>query len=83
MHLKRALKEADDQCLLLFVEVQKAWKLASSLQFDLTSHESYLNKLQVLHFVVFLLLMLVHGNILIYNKFNFSFFTFVLSFIGR
>ncbi|XP_024370737.1 kinesin-like protein KIN-14A isoform X3 [Physcomitrium patens] len=47
MQLKRALKEADAQCLLLFDEVQKAWKLASSLQADLTSHESYINKLQV------------------------------------
>jgi hypothetical protein len=47
MQLKRALKEADDQCLLLFGEVQKAWKLASSLQGDLTSHESYIDKLQV------------------------------------
>ncbi|KAG0628922.1 hypothetical protein M758_1G062800 [Ceratodon purpureus] len=47
MHLRSALREADDQCLLLFGEVQKAWKLASSLQADLTSHESYINKLQV------------------------------------
>lgn len=47
MQLKRALKESDDQCLLLFGEVQKAWKLASSLQADLTSHESYINKLQL------------------------------------
>ncbi|KAG0578552.1 hypothetical protein M758_4G028600 [Ceratodon purpureus] len=46
MQLKRALKEADDQCLLLFGEVQKAWKLASSLQTDLTSHETYIDSLQ-------------------------------------
>lgn len=51
MQLKRALKEADDQCLLLFGEVQKAWKLASSLQADLTSHESYIDKLQVYYAV--------------------------------
>lgn len=47
MQLKRTLKEADDQCLLLFGEVQKAWKLASSLQADLTSHEAYIDQLQV------------------------------------
>jgi len=47
MQLRRTLKEADDQCLLLFGEVQKAWKLASSLQADLTSHEAYSDKLQV------------------------------------
>jgi hypothetical protein len=53
MHLRGALKEADDQCLLLFGEVQKAWKLASSLQADLTSHELYINKLQVPHYFSF------------------------------
>lgn len=57
MQLKRALKESDDQCLLLFGEVQKAWKLASSLQADLTSHESYINKLQVQTLAVIILLL--------------------------
>lgn len=47
MQLKRDLKHADDQCLLLFSEVQKAWKLASSLQVELTNHETYIDKLQV------------------------------------
>lgn len=47
MELQQSLKEADDQCLLLFGEVQKAWKLASSLQNDLSSHEAYIDKLQV------------------------------------
>jgi hypothetical protein len=56
MRLKRALKEADDQCLLLFGEVQKAWKLAASLQAELTSHESHINKLQVVLHYGFLLL---------------------------
>lgn len=56
IHLKRALKEADDQCLLLFGEVQKAWKLAASLQAELTSHESHINKLQVVLPYRFLLL---------------------------
>jgi hypothetical protein len=34
IELKKSLKEADDQCLLLFNEVQKAWKVAFSLQAD-------------------------------------------------
>ncbi len=54
MRLKRALKEADDQCLLLFGEVQKAWKLASSLQEDLNNYETYINELQVLSLMVVL-----------------------------
>nr|AMS24254.1 kinesin 14-V protein [Marsilea vestita] len=34
MELKKRLKDADDQCLLLFNEVQKAWKVAFTLQSD-------------------------------------------------
>lgn len=33
--LKVALKEANDQCTLLFNEVQKAWKVSFTLQSDL------------------------------------------------
>lgn len=33
--LKQALKDANDQCVLLFNEVQKAWKVSSALQTDL------------------------------------------------
>jgi len=32
---KQALKDANDQCVLLFNEVQKAWKVSSALQTDL------------------------------------------------
>ncbi|XWS41648.1 hypothetical protein CRYUN_Cryun17cG0100400 [Craigia yunnanensis] len=35
--LKQALKEANDQCVLLFNEVQKAWKVSFTLQSDLKS----------------------------------------------
>ncbi|KAJ8491359.1 hypothetical protein OPV22_013080 [Ensete ventricosum] len=35
MGLKVALKDADDQCILLFNEVQKAWKVSFTLQADL------------------------------------------------
>ncbi|KAF5747327.1 geminivirus Rep-interacting motor protein-like isoform X1 [Tripterygium wilfordii] len=35
--LKQALKEANDQCVLLFNEVQKAWKVSFTLQTDLKS----------------------------------------------
>ncbi|XP_061352190.1 kinesin-like protein KIN-14B isoform X1 [Gastrolobium bilobum] len=35
--LKQALKDANDQCVLLFNEVQKAWKVSSALQTDLKS----------------------------------------------
>ncbi|XP_072952795.1 kinesin-like protein KIN-14L [Typha angustifolia] len=35
--LKLALKEADDQCILLFNEVQKAWKVSFTLQADMKS----------------------------------------------
>ena len=33
--LKQALKDANDQCVLLFNEVQKAWKVSFTLQSDL------------------------------------------------
>lgn len=33
--LKQALKHANDQCVLLFNEVQKAWKVSFTLQSDL------------------------------------------------
>ncbi|OEL26238.1 Kinesin-like protein KCA2 [Dichanthelium oligosanthes] len=33
--LKHSLKEANDQCTLLFNEVQKAWRVSSTLQADL------------------------------------------------
>ncbi|XP_019445395.1 PREDICTED: kinesin-like protein KIN-14B [Lupinus angustifolius] len=35
--LKQALKDANDQCVLLFNEVQKAWKVSYALQTDLKS----------------------------------------------
>ncbi|RYR65221.1 hypothetical protein Ahy_A03g011180 isoform D [Arachis hypogaea] len=35
LRLKQALKDANDQCVLLFNEVQKAWKVSSALQTDL------------------------------------------------
>ncbi|KAL3036685.1 hypothetical protein AAZX31_01G023000 [Glycine max] len=35
LRLKQALKDANDQCALLFNEVQKAWKVSSALQTDL------------------------------------------------
>ncbi|WVZ81961.1 hypothetical protein U9M48_029284 [Paspalum notatum var. saurae] len=35
--LKHSLKEANDQCTLLFNEVQKAWRVSSTLQTDLKS----------------------------------------------
>lgn len=35
--LKQALKEANDQCVLLFNEVQKAWKVSFTLQSDIKS----------------------------------------------
>ncbi|KAG5087611.1 hypothetical protein AAZX31_01G023000 [Glycine max] len=37
LRLKQALKDANDQCALLFNEVQKAWKVSSALQTDLKS----------------------------------------------
>jgi len=33
--LKHSLKEANDQCTLLFNKVQKAWRVSSTLQADL------------------------------------------------
>ncbi|OMO73007.1 hypothetical protein COLO4_27349 [Corchorus olitorius] len=35
--LKQALKDANDQCVLLYNEVQKAWKVSFTLQSDLKS----------------------------------------------
>lgn len=35
--LRQALKEANDQCVLLYNEVQKAWKVSFTLQSDLKS----------------------------------------------
>lgn len=37
MGLQQALKDANDQCVLLFNEVQKAWKVSFTLQSDLKS----------------------------------------------
>ncbi|RDX77860.1 Kinesin-like protein KIN-14A, partial [Mucuna pruriens] len=37
LRLKQALKDANDQSVLLFNEVQKAWKVSSALQTDLKS----------------------------------------------
>lgn len=37
---KQALKEANDQCSLLFNEVQKAWKVSYTLQSDLKVSEA-------------------------------------------
>lgn len=39
--LRQALKEANDQCVLLYNEVQKAWKVSLTLQSDLKS-ENYM-----------------------------------------
>jgi predicted nucleic acid-binding Zn-ribbon protein len=41
--LKKALKDANDQCVLLFNEVQKAWKVSSALQTDLKSEHILLS----------------------------------------
>ncbi|CAK8561805.1 unnamed protein product [Lathyrus sativus] len=41
--LKQALKDANDQCILLFNEVQKAWKVSSALQTDLKSEHILLS----------------------------------------
>ncbi|CAL9229837.1 unnamed protein product [Arabidopsis halleri] len=35
--LKKALKDANDQCILLYSEVQRAWKVSFTLQSDLKS----------------------------------------------
>ncbi|KAJ1699722.1 hypothetical protein LUZ63_008234 [Rhynchospora breviuscula] len=42
--LKVALKEANDQCTLLFNEVQKAWKVSYTLQSDLKSENKMLGE---------------------------------------
>ncbi|XP_044469860.1 kinesin-like protein KIN-14B [Mangifera indica] len=39
--LRQSLKEANDQCILLYNEVQKAWKVSFTLQSDLKS-ENYM-----------------------------------------
>ncbi|OIW14324.1 hypothetical protein TanjilG_21464, partial [Lupinus angustifolius] len=41
--LKQALNDANDQCILLFNEVQKAWKHSSALQNDLKSEHILLS----------------------------------------
>lgn len=41
--LKLALKDANDQCTLLFSEVQKAWKVSFTLQADLKSENIMLS----------------------------------------
>ncbi|KAJ7559928.1 hypothetical protein O6H91_04G107000 [Diphasiastrum complanatum] len=46
-NLKKTLKESEDQCLLLFNEVQKAWKVTFDLQADLGAQESHINKLKI------------------------------------
>ncbi|XP_068466080.1 kinesin-like protein KIN-14B isoform X2 [Phaseolus vulgaris] len=43
LELKQALKDANDQCVLLFNEVQKAWKVSSALQTDLKSEHEFLS----------------------------------------
>ncbi|KAH0460622.1 hypothetical protein IEQ34_011285 [Dendrobium chrysotoxum] len=40
--LKSALKDANDQCILLFNEVQKAWKVSFTLQADVKSENTIL-----------------------------------------
>lgn len=35
VELKQSLKQANDQCVLLFNEVQRAWKVSFTLQSDL------------------------------------------------
>ncbi|KAJ4714545.1 Kinesin-like protein [Melia azedarach] len=41
--LRQALKEANDQCVLLYNEVQKAWKVSFTLQSDLKSENIMLS----------------------------------------
>ncbi|CAA6659485.1 unnamed protein product [Spirodela intermedia] len=43
LSLKLALKEANDQCSLLFNEVQKAWKVSFTLQADLKTENTLLS----------------------------------------
>ncbi|XP_010547598.1 PREDICTED: kinesin-like protein KIN-14B [Tarenaya hassleriana] len=40
--MKQALKEANDQCVLLYNEVQRAWKVSFTLQSDLKSENTML-----------------------------------------
>ncbi|CAH8353662.1 unnamed protein product [Eruca vesicaria subsp. sativa] len=40
--LKQALKDANDQCVLLYSEVQRAWKVSFTLQSDLKSENTML-----------------------------------------
>ncbi|KAI8536400.1 hypothetical protein RHMOL_Rhmol10G0254200 [Rhododendron molle] len=42
--LRKALKDANDQCVLLFNEVQKAWKVSFTLQSDLKSENIMLTE---------------------------------------
>ncbi|KAF3790067.1 Kinesin-like protein [Nymphaea thermarum] len=42
MFLKKSASEANDQCLLLFNEVQKAWKVSFTLQADLKTENTML-----------------------------------------
>ncbi|XP_074337871.1 kinesin-like protein KIN-14B isoform X2 [Apium graveolens] len=42
MFVKQALKHANDQCVLLFNEVQKAWKVLFTIQSDLKSENNIL-----------------------------------------
>ncbi|XP_062233292.1 kinesin-like protein KIN-14L [Phragmites australis] len=44
MGLKHSLKEANGQCTLLFNEVQKAWRVSSTLQADLKSENLMLSE---------------------------------------
>ncbi|CAL9148649.1 unnamed protein product [Musa hybrid cultivar] len=46
MGLKVALKDANDQCILLFNEVQKAWKVSFTLQADLKAENIMLAEKQ-------------------------------------
>ncbi|XP_039166801.1 metal tolerance protein A2-like [Eucalyptus grandis] len=45
--LKQALKDANDQCVLLFNEVQKAWKVSYTLQSDLKGNAMVTNMVMV------------------------------------
>ncbi|XP_020580835.1 kinesin-like protein KIN-14L [Phalaenopsis equestris] len=46
--LKSALKDSNDQCILLFNEVQKAWKVSFTLQADVKSENTVLaDKLKI------------------------------------
>ncbi|XP_024538534.1 kinesin-like protein KIN-14L [Selaginella moellendorffii] len=47
MRTKKSMKDSDDQCLLLFNEVQKAWKVAFDLQAELGVQQAHISKLKV------------------------------------